>query len=434
MLLMAMCEDGSLERAPREADADPLIVENLRVVHGETIAVDDVSFSVKSGEIVALLGANGAGKSSLLQAISGLVPIAAGAVSCGGVTLNEMSPQARANYVAHVPEGRMLFSDHTALENLTVPMLGKSRSHRRERVGYVEGVLPRLPALAQRRAGLLSGGEQQMVALGRGLVSGSPVLVIDELSLGLAPIVAEEFGGTLQALRSEGFAILLVEQQLSLALAVADRVVVLDRGHIILEGRVSEVRAQVEAIENAYLGGDADGLPGVGFDKSSDGGATGTIDTKPNVAPLIASSIGATGLLAFSFFAWFKVSTFSAAGVPQVEKLNAWNIGPAWGIIPLLAAVLVVGIALRNYRSLGSGIGWPLRLTALASGLTCVGLILARTWLLNVGLPGGNTATYARSFGLFFALNFAALVAYAAVAMVNEGFGAARPDCGETVP
>lgn len=230
-----------------------LRVDSLTVRHGDVVACDSVSLEVRPGEIVALLGANGAGKSSLLGALSGLVP-ATGSVHVGSVDLGRLRPQQRARHLAHVPEGRRLFPTHTVRENLLLGAFAASAGERAARLQRVHELLPRTAELAGRQARGLSGGEQQMVALGRGLMAGAPVLAIDELSLGLAPIVAASFVDALDALRDDGLAVLLVEQYVALALEVADRVVVLERGSVVLTGTAAEVGDQARALQAAYLG------------------------------------------------------------------------------------------------------------------------------------------------------------------------------------
>ncbi len=230
-----------------------LHVADLRVRYGDNLAVDGIDLDVAEGEILALLGPNGAGKSSALDALSGMVP-ATGTMRVGDVDLRPLPPEARASYVAQVPEGRRLFPDHTVRENLLLAAYRANRGERARRLERVCALLPRLDALRTRRAGLLSGGEQQMVALGRGLMGQAPVLVIDELSLGLAPIITASFADALVELREEGLAILLVEQYVPLAMRIADRVAVMARGQIVLEGPTASVKGEALALQAAYLG------------------------------------------------------------------------------------------------------------------------------------------------------------------------------------
>lgn len=237
--------------------APALTIDNVTVHRGGTCTVDAFSCVVREGEITALLGANGAGKSTVLEAVSGLVATASGSIRAGTTTLNGLPPERRARYVAHVPEGRRLFVEHTVRENLDLAAFGRSRRERAELRHRVFELFPRLAVHADRRAGVLSGGEQQMVALGRGLMSTCPVLVVDELSLGLAPRVAKDFADTLRSLRDEGLAILLVEQYVGLALSVADAVIVMDRGKVVSSGDASALAKEPHLLRAAYLGATA---------------------------------------------------------------------------------------------------------------------------------------------------------------------------------
>ncbi len=230
-----------------------LRIEGLSVTYGHVEAVRDVSLCVPPGAIVALLGANGAGKSSLLQAISGMAS-SSGTIRCGDVDLQRLRAEERARHVAHVPEGRRLFADLTVRENLLLGAYRSARSVRARRLAEVVGVLPALEGLLARRAGDLSGGQQQMVAIGRGLMTGAGVLMIDELSLGLAPIVVGEFATTLPTLRDRGISVLLVEQYVQLALRIADEAAVIERGRILLSGPAARVREEVAGMGDAYLG------------------------------------------------------------------------------------------------------------------------------------------------------------------------------------
>jgi len=233
-----------------------LVISDLWVGYGDVVAVRGVSLSVAPGEIVALLGANGAGKSSILQAITGMVPSSRGTIHVGPTDLTRLLPEQRAPHVAHVPEGRRLFPRHTVRENLDLGAFGAHRNERSRRRHEVHELFPQLRELDGREAGLLSGGQQQMVALGRGLMSGAPALVIDELSLGLAPTVAGRFATSLRQLRDRGLAILLVEQYVNLAARTADRIVVIDRGEVVLAGEAAIVADDARAIQVAYLGSD----------------------------------------------------------------------------------------------------------------------------------------------------------------------------------
>jgi len=231
-----------------------LDVQNLRVRYGHIEAVRDVSLSVGFGEIVALIGSNGAGKSSLLKSIHGIVPTAAGSIGFQGESVLKATTESRvAMGLALVPEGRHVFSGLTTADNLE---LGAARASAADLELRRERVYQRFPRLSERReqkAGTLSGGEQQMLAIGRALMAAPKLMMLDEPTLGLAPIVIRQVGELLQSLRDEGFSILLAEQNVRIALAVSDRAYVLRNGEIIEEGRSRELR-QSESIQRAYLG------------------------------------------------------------------------------------------------------------------------------------------------------------------------------------
>jgi branched-chain amino acid transport system ATP-binding protein len=213
-------------------------VRDLVVRYGPAVALDNVSLSVGDGEMVALIGPNGAGKSTLVNTLSGILKPAAGTVAVQG-------------RLAHVPEGRQVFGDLTVEDNLR---LG-GRRYRERDTAPVHAVLPRLAELKDRRAGTLSGGEQQMVAVGRALMSRPDVLAVDELSLGLAPLVVADLVTHLRELNEQrGLAVLLIEQNARLALDLCTRAYVLEAGRIVAEGP-SEELASDERVSAAYLGG-----------------------------------------------------------------------------------------------------------------------------------------------------------------------------------
>ncbi len=214
-------------------------VRDLVVRYGPATALDRVSLTVGDGEMVALVGPNGAGKSTVVNTLSGIVKPAEGTVTVRG-------------RLAHVPEGRQVFGDLTVEDNLR---LGGRRYKQRD-TGPVHAILPRLAELRHRRAGTLSGGEQQMVAVGRALMSRPDVLAVDELSLGLAPLVVADLVRHLRELNeTQGLAVLLIEQNARLALELCSRAYVLEAGRIVAEGPSDELAAGVAA---AYLGGGHD--------------------------------------------------------------------------------------------------------------------------------------------------------------------------------
>jgi len=233
-----------------------LQVRNLHAYYGHIHAVKGVSLHVKPGEIVALIGGNGAGKSTMLRAISGLVKSASGDILLGDVPMTHLSPdRILINGIGHVPEGRRLFRGLSVRDNL---ILGAYSRRDKARVKADIADMERLfPILGQRRrqlAGTLSGGEQQMLAIARALMARPKVLLLDEPSMGLAPIVTSLIYEQIRHLnREEGISILLVEQNARLALNLAHRGYVIETGRIVMEGLTSELR-QSNEIQRAYLG------------------------------------------------------------------------------------------------------------------------------------------------------------------------------------
>ncbi len=237
-----------------------LRVDDLTVSYAGVTAIRGVSLGVAEHEIVALLGANGAGKSTLLRATSGLLRAESGEIAFGGVPIHGLPPHSVARMgVAHVPEGRQVFATLTVLENL---QLGGYQWRRDRRLfgETLDGVFAFFPRLAERReqvAGTLSGGEQQMLAIGRALMSRPKLLMLDEPSLGLAPRVVQEVFDLLARLhREQGVSILLVEQAAGLALTIAERGYVLENGRVALSGRAEELRAD-RRVQQVYLGAGA---------------------------------------------------------------------------------------------------------------------------------------------------------------------------------
>jgi len=219
-----------------------LRVRDLVVRYGAATAVDGVSLDLERGELVALVGPNGAGKSSLVNAVSGLVRPASGTIELGGRS-------------AQVPEGRQMFPDLSVDDNLRMGAWTLGRAHRD--TAEIYEVLPELVPLRRRRAGSLSGGQQQMVAIGRALMARPELLLIDELSLGLAPLVSEKLVGHLRRINAErGTTVLLIEQEVDLAFALCSRAYVIEAGRIVAEGTTDRLRSD-PALQAAYFGLDA---------------------------------------------------------------------------------------------------------------------------------------------------------------------------------
>ncbi len=232
-----------------------LAVEGLEVAYGGVTAVWDVALDVGEGEIVALVGGNGAGKTTTLKTISGLLRPRRGTIRLGGEDLTRLpATEIVARGVVHVPEGRKLFPAMTVRDNLLLGGYHRAaRPHQAERLERVFAVFPRLRERARQVAGTLSGGEQQMVAIGRGLMAGPRVLMLDEPSLGLAPILVEEMFRVIEAINRAGTTVLLVEQNTEHALAIAHRGFVLESGRVVLAGTGRELLANPR-VREAYLG------------------------------------------------------------------------------------------------------------------------------------------------------------------------------------
>lgn len=233
-----------------------LKLESVELSYGAIQAVKGVSLEVKAGEVVTIIGANGAGKSTLLKGIVGLEPLAAGKVLINGVDITHVPPHQRVGLgVALSPEGRGVFADQTVYENLLLGAYSiKEDSERVQRLVELEYQrFPRLRERAHQLAGTLSGGEQQMLAISRALMSEPKLLLLDEPSLGLAPLIIVDIFKSIRALRDAGLTILLVEQMANQALAVADRAYVLETGRIILEGTGAQLLKD-PAVRAAYLG------------------------------------------------------------------------------------------------------------------------------------------------------------------------------------
>ncbi|NHI19059.1 ABC transporter ATP-binding protein [Phycicoccus endophyticus] len=232
-----------------------LRVRSIRAGYGDLTAIDDVSMAVGEREIVGVIGPNGAGKSTLLRAITGVVPLTAGSVTWCGEPIDRLPTDARARRgIAMVQEGRRLFASLSVRDNL---VLGAYHADRATRQAAEDDVLELFPALRDirgRTAGVLSGGEQQMVAIGRALMSRPRCLLIDEPSLGLAPFIVDEIYRTLPTLVELGVAVVVVEQEVGRVLKVVDRVMVLHEGRSVYEGSGERFRTDPDALASVYLG------------------------------------------------------------------------------------------------------------------------------------------------------------------------------------
>jgi branched-chain amino acid transport system ATP-binding protein len=231
-----------------------LRVEDLTIAYDSVIAVNDVTFDVRAGEIVAIIGPNGAGKSSLLTAVAAIAPKTRGRIEiCGRSTDGVPRSEIVRLGAALVPEGRRIFSSLSVIENLK---LGATIRRDKEITSDLEAAFAEFPVLAERRrqmAGLLSGGEQQMLAIARGLMSRPRLLMLDEPSLGLAPMALAQVYEKLTAIRSRGVAILVAEQNAARAFAVADRALIMSHGRFSLSGRPDEIRTHRD-FDGAYFG------------------------------------------------------------------------------------------------------------------------------------------------------------------------------------
>ncbi len=232
-----------------------LKIENLEVSYGAVQALRGISMEVADGEIVSLIGANGAGKTTALHAVTGLVPIKAGSVEYDGHDLRKIDPSKIVSMgLAHVPEGRQVFTRMTVAENLAM-----GAYHRKDKKGieadleHVYERFPRLKERAKQLAGTLSGGEQQMVAMGRAIMSAPKLVVMDEPSMGLSPVLVKEVFDIIQTMHESGITILLVEQNAKMALAISNRAYVLENGRITMSGDANTLLHD-DKVRKAYLG------------------------------------------------------------------------------------------------------------------------------------------------------------------------------------
>jgi branched-chain amino acid transport system ATP-binding protein len=234
--------------------AELLAIRGLHAGYGTTEILRGLDLAVGTNEIVAVLGANGAGKSTLNRAISGVLRAWQGAIRFEGEAIESARPSSIVSRgLIHVPEGRRIFPNMTVAENLDLGCYRRARKRRGENRARVFAVFPRLAERQTQSAGTLSGGEQQMLAIGRGLMAEPKLLILDEPSLGLSPLLVEELFALIQRINAEGIALLLVEQNVVQSLEVASRAYVLDNGRIVLQGSAAEVRNDPH-LKRAYLG------------------------------------------------------------------------------------------------------------------------------------------------------------------------------------
>ena len=232
-----------------------LTVENLNVYYGMIHALKDVSFHVDEGEIVALIGANGAGKTTTLQTVSGMLQAKSGSVHFENQDITKMPSHRIVQLgISHVPEGRRMFANLTVYENLRMgAYTRKDKKEIEESLARVYERFPRLKERTRQLAGTLSGGEQQMLAMGRALMSNPRLLLLDEPSMGLSPLLVSEIFDIIESISKQGVTILLVEQNAKKALSIADRGYVLETGRIVLEGNAKDLLDN-EQVKKAYLG------------------------------------------------------------------------------------------------------------------------------------------------------------------------------------
>lgn len=231
-----------------------LKIDNINLYYGGIHALKDLSLEVKKGEIVTLIGANGAGKTSTLRAISGLEPIKSGTISYKGSPINKVPAHKIVSLgLSHVPEGRKIFANLTVLENLELGAYLRKDKEIQKDMEMVFSKFPRLKEREKQQAGTLSGGEQQMLAIGRALMNRPEMLILDEPSMGLAPLVVKDIFDTIVEINKSGTTILLVEQNANMALSIANRAYVLETGNIVLSGDAKEL-LEDDSIKSAYLG------------------------------------------------------------------------------------------------------------------------------------------------------------------------------------
>jgi branched-chain amino acid transport system ATP-binding protein len=232
-----------------------LEIKGVSAAYGAVPAISQVTIEVKAGEAVGLLGANGAGKSTTLRAISGLVRLTSGIISFDGIDLASLPPHKIPELgIAHVPEGRQVFPEMSVQENLEIgAFVPRAKAERARTMEFVYEIFPRLAERKRQLAGTMSGGEQQMLAVGRGLMLKPKLLMLDEPSLGLAPVMTDVTFEKIADISKMGTAILLVEQNVSRALSLVDRAYVLESGRVTMQGKSDEL-ANSKQVQAAYLG------------------------------------------------------------------------------------------------------------------------------------------------------------------------------------
>ena len=233
-----------------------LQIENITVYYGNIQAIKGVTLDIQEGEIVTLIGANGAGKSTLLKTVSGLLKPKEGEIIYEGKPIGGKAAQAIVKQgISHVPEGRRIFANMTVEENLQLgAYLRRDRAGIKKDMEQVYELFPRLLERVKQQAGTLSGGEQQMLAMGRALMAKPRLLLLDEPSMGLAPLLVKTIFRIIEEIKATGTTILLVEQNAHLALSIADRAYVMETGRIVLSGKANEL-TESEEVKMAYLGG-----------------------------------------------------------------------------------------------------------------------------------------------------------------------------------
>jgi branched-chain amino acid transport system ATP-binding protein len=236
------------------ADRALLHVLGLRAGYGEVEILRGIDLVVNEGDIVAVLGSNGAGKSTLNLAISGIVPARAGSIEFNGRSINNASPaEIVAAGLVHVPEGRRIFPNMSVADNLALGSYRRATAQREVNRERVFSIFPRLRERADQRAGTLSGGEQQMLAIGRGLMANPKLLILDEPSLGLSPLLVEEMFAMIHRLNRDGLAVLLVEQNVIQSLDIVHRAYVLEHGGFVMSGSAADIRSNAD-LKRAFLG------------------------------------------------------------------------------------------------------------------------------------------------------------------------------------